>query len=795
MRKLVCAIAMIFLTLCVSAQSQQGYVKTKGRLGKDGKIIAGNRISGAAIQVKGRTAVISRDNGEFSFPIPSQKFYLLNVSKHGYVLTDPDVLTRMYEYSGNEIIIVMETPEDQLQEQIEAGYRIRATLTEQLMQKEQELTRLKEENLISEKKYLELRRDLLLAQQSNEKLINEMVEEYSKIDYDQLDEFSQRVSESILNGELTKADSLLKSKGSIEDRIKRYNQHQEANRKEHEEIRKRSSALETSEYHAKKEKEDIAQDCYFFYTKCRMLHQIDSAGYYLEQRASLDTLNFDYVWRCGSFYLNQRKYDKARYYLECLVRNESLDPVDRGMALNDMAICYTQMGMFSLGRETMYQSLKLREELARSEPEKYSVSVALASSNYAGMHSLFLGGDPATAYDYFKVGMDLYEKLVQYTHFFSVNLANVQENYAQLLKSDSLFVEAEKYMQNAYAVRSEYAERYPELYNTDKDITIGEIGKFMGQVDCDSFIATRECKMIIISAAQGNKERLAYSAKELADIYFYLGDHDKCRQYLMEGNRHFEELFENNPEKFLPDLTESYIDNSYFCLNYLNDKEAAKNLADKLLVILEENHSYQEQFSSEIALCDVQILIGRINKMEEDYAGSVNAFTNVVQIISDFAEVTPDYLKGRLLEAYRYLAMSYASMNVFSDAIKYAECAVGLLETLPQDNSTIQLLCSTCFDLALLNFNVSDFSNACSILEKSIALMENNVSLFSDSDRIQMYFYYGISLIYEMKMEDALIVLKKARSYLDNEQTNEIFNQINEIIIGLETLNSEKDEI
>lgn len=791
MRRYIYSIAVILVSLCASAQSQHGYVKTKGRLAKNGTVIAGKRISGAAVQVKGRTAVLSKDNGEFSFPIPSQNFHLQNVSKQGYVLTDPDVLTRMYEYSGNDMIIVMETPEEQAQEQIDAGIRIRTTLTNQLLAKEQELIRLKEEKKISDKKYLELRQELMASQQGNENLINEMVEEYSKIDYDQLDEFSRKVSECILNGKLVKADSLLKSKGSIEDRINRLYQHQDANRKEQEELNKRLVNLEISEYHATKEKEDIAQDCYFFYTKCRMLQQNDSAGYYLEKRASLDTLNFDYVWRCGTYYLNLRKYDKARHYLEILARNKSLAPVDMGMALNDLSICYTYLGLDSLGRATIYESLAIREELAKSEPEKYTVSVALASSNYAAQHALYQRGDTGTAYKYFKVGMELYEQLICHTHFFAVNLANVEENYAQLLMRDSLYTDAEKHMLHSYSIRSEYAERYPEYYNGYKDISLAEIGKLIGQVDCDSFIATRECKMIIISAAQNNKEQLGYTANVLANIYFQKGDYDNCRKYLNESTGHVEELFETNREKFLPDLNYTYLENAYFYLNYLNDREKARSLADKLLLILKDNYTYQELFSNEVAICDVWLLKGRINLMEEDYTGAIRSFSQALEILEDPDIITPENLKNRMIDLHRYMSVAYMQLQDIDNATKSTEYAVELLESLPTDNMSIPVLCSTYFDLAILYMDSSNFTSTCDILGKAVALMENNELLFTDMHKIQIYYYYGVALIYENRYADGLMALKKAQSYFDNvshnEQISDIINMTNDIVTNLET--------
>lgn len=608
-----------FLFFCaasnVSAQQntrlvQSGYVKTKGRLDSEGKLIPGSRIPGATIIVKGSNSTVSGEDGVFSMSVPNKTYFLQNVLKNGYVLTDPEVLSKQYNHSKNDMILVMETPDDQFEEQMDAASRIRATLTAQLQKKEREIKALRESNRISLEEYKKLRQDLLEAQRNNERLINEMVEEYSKIDYDQLDDFNKQVSECILNGDLAKADSLLKTKGTIESRIEKLKLHQEANSKEKEEIEQRQQNLEKSEYYTQREKEDIARDCYHYYTRCRLLHQNDSAAYYLEKRAMLDTLNFDYVWTCGSYFLNERLYDKARHYLELLVRNESLSPVDMGMGLNDLSICYTYMGLDSLGLDAMRKSLELRVKLANEEPEKYSVSVALAASNIAGQIVLYYGGDNEVALNCFQVGMALYNKLLSYTEFFAVNLANVEENYAQLMYNTSQLDLAEEYWIKAYNTRLKYLEQYPQFYNTAHDISIAEISRFIGNIDCEDFIATRECKMIIISAAKNNKEQLASTAKVISDFYYEKNELDKCEYYLHVCQSHLEELFSADSMKFLPDLTTLYMNNAYFYYYVHNDKMKSHDFASKVLELLQKyDDLYKTGFPKERVLSEVQMLL------------------------------------------------------------------------------------------------------------------------------------------------------------------------------------------
>ena len=83
MRKLLLFLCCVGIVASALAQTQTGYVKTRGRMGNQGKVIPGTRIQGATVQVKGRTAVVTQTNGTFSFPIPANKFSVLSVKKPG----------------------------------------------------------------------------------------------------------------------------------------------------------------------------------------------------------------------------------------------------------------------------------------------------------------------------------------------------------------------------------------------------------------------------------------------------------------------------------------------------------------------------------------------------------------------------------------------------------------------------------------------------------------------------------------------------------------------------------------
>ena len=219
MKKSLLLLLVLSLSLLSLAQTQQGYVKTKGRM-VNGQLMPGQGLKGTTVSIKGRTAVLVKsDDGAFSFPVPERQFRIDSVTKKGYQLVDMDACMRIHERSQNPLYIVMETPDQQQKDQLEAERKIRRHLQKLLQEKEDAIEALKEKNKITQEEYHQSLQKLYADQQLNEQLISEMVKRYATIDYDQMDEFYRQVSFCIENGELTKADSMLRTRGDIRQQV------------------------------------------------------------------------------------------------------------------------------------------------------------------------------------------------------------------------------------------------------------------------------------------------------------------------------------------------------------------------------------------------------------------------------------------------------------------------------------------------------------------------------------------------------------------------------------------------
>lgn len=366
MKKFFLLSAIMAAGIMLSAQSQQGYVKTKGRM-VDGEYVPGQGLKGATVSIKGKTTImVNADNGFFSFLVPEQQFQLDSVKKDGYQLVDMDACSKSYKYSSSPIYIVMETPEQQLQDQLDAERKIRRNLQKQLQTKEDELEKLKGAKKISPKEYQNALQELYANQESNERLINDMAKRYSELDYDQLDEFYRQVSYHIENGELVKADELLKTKGDISQQVSDIRQRGQV-------LNEKKVLLQEAEAVHQADLHEAAQRCYSYFETFAAQSLIDTAAYYLELRASLDTTNLEWVNNAGRFihdYIGD--YDKALGYYQQVLRNAR---EEYGENSEWVAVCYSNIG-------SAYASMGKYDQAQNYDDKAFIIRIALNGPNH-----------------------------------------------------------------------------------------------------------------------------------------------------------------------------------------------------------------------------------------------------------------------------------------------------------------------------------------------------------------------------------------------------------------------------
>lgn len=476
MKKLFLLIAPLLLGLMASAQTQQGYVKTKGRM-VNGKLVPGQGLKGAVVSIKGKTALlVNADNGSFSFPVTNQQFRLDSVKKKGYQLVDYEVCPKSYTYSPNPIYILMETPEQQLQDQLDAERKIRRNLQKQLQAKEDELEALKGSGKITVKDYQNSLQKLYSQQESNERLIEDMAKRYAALDYDQLDAFYRQVSYFIENGELSKADSMLNSRGDIGQKVNDIRQRGQVLHEKRETLQK-AEAVQRGDIH------EAAQRCYSYYETFMMQHLNDTAAYFLELRASLDTTNLEWMNDAGRFITEYlANYDRALPYFQSILRNAR---EEYGENSEWVATCYSNIASYYYDKGDYAQS-------ASYDDKAFAMRVGLYGPNHP---------DVATSYnnkgcalmkqeDYDKALLHFSQALHILQRNYGENhpyVASCYDNIGQNYYYQGDFVKALEYHSKAFTIRQAILEPdHPDIAYSLNNIGCDciDIGEYDTALEC-----------------------------------------------------------------------------------------------------------------------------------------------------------------------------------------------------------------------------------------------------------------------------------------------------------------------
>lgn len=201
---------LVLISSTLSAQTQQGYVKTLGRPDKPGV-----PLSGVTIRMRGVVnAVLSGSDGKFSVLVSTKKngdaIILQSVRKAGFELKDRDMVGRQLVFSSSvPIEIVMVNSEQLARDKLRIEKKAYQVAEQNYNAQRQKLDKeLAAQHLTIE----QYRQQLLQLQDRFEKyqvLIGDLADRYARTDYDHLDSIDRVINICIENGELDKADSLI----------------------------------------------------------------------------------------------------------------------------------------------------------------------------------------------------------------------------------------------------------------------------------------------------------------------------------------------------------------------------------------------------------------------------------------------------------------------------------------------------------------------------------------------------------------------------------------------------------
>lgn len=489
-------VLLLFNIQCAYSQNQVVIVKTRGVMADNGTIVSGHMLHESIVTTHDNSKYESNDNGVALIPVYDNGFMLKSVVKEGYQLTDDDILHHRHNYSSkNPFYITMETYGQRLASKLAVERKIRPILMQQLMQQERAIEQMRNQQDVIEENYKLKLEELYRSQQSCELLIQGLAEDYSMIDFDQLDEFNKRLYRLIIDGNLSAADSLVNAKGDIHAEFEELERLNEIGKSEREKLRR-------SQEFAEKKINDIAERCFYKHRIHSMRIQHDSAVYYLGLRASLDSMNFRWQMDVGDYlhsytpdYLKSISYyERARDILREQYgdKHESLIEV-----YNSLGMVYHDSGNYEASLNALQTALSLQKELFAAN----NVSAAATHYNLGNVYA----------------NMGLYEDAKD-EHF------NALIVFEENLGGDSFEV-ADVY--NSIGVIYQKQEKYAlALDNLYKAIDIYE-----GKND-------------------GHSHDIAVFYNNIASVLFDMADYDRSLEYYNKALDVYKKLYDDNYPEF-----------------------------------------------------------------------------------------------------------------------------------------------------------------------------------------------------------------------------------------------------
>ena len=738
-------ITILIIALCcalptiVQAQQKQQHaiVKTRGRQLDDGSIASGRRISEVVVDVKGTGKILSDDKGELSFGVSvTSGYHLTNVTKEGYMLSDLDVISKQHQYQAQPVDILLESVEELNAYRRSIERKVRRNYQNQLDALADRIDSLENVGDSRDEEISRLRAELDRAYDEAEQYVDMMTEYYLNIDFDRETDFDIEISYYIINGMLDKADSLLATRGNIEERVRQNRMAQQA---------------------VERDKEMVAKDCYRKYEIASQRLERDTATYYLKLRAELDPTNIDWQIDAASYLRDIiADYDQALsiyesalsysldhygeyhvntvllynnistvYYCLCdfettLVYLYKVLSIAETITMNQLTIAniysnigkvYEQLDEFDKSLIYQEKSLCIKEKIL----DKDHIEICSTLARIGSLH--LKKGDYNTAFEYFNKVKVVYEDTFGEEH---LETSSIYNNLGVLYSETGNYKVALDYYKKSLKVKEKiYGTKHPECAITLNNIGITNYKLHNYQIALDCFDKALNIFYEIfgsehpevassynnISAIYENYMKdyttaLEYSLKSvsiyekilgvehtrtamaytnISGLYSSLGDYDTAFEYINKAV----DIYEKTLGIDHPDTATAYNSKAHIYFK-MGDNNSAMEYLKKVLAIRENVLGYEHPYT---ATAYTNIAATYESLAEYEYA--LEYFANALEI----NRIAFGNEHNQTALSYYYVGDVYYKLNDYKAALEYYQQSLDIFKRiLPAEHSNIVVL-------------------------------------------------------------------------------------------------------
>ena len=707
MKKVLLLIIILLVAPIIQAQNQQAIVKTRGKLDNKGNLIPGRGISGAYVKIKDGNIHESKNEGRFSFPVPGGIYRIESVSyidpesQERYLLIDMDELKRNNKYSTvpKDILVAgyWELYEDRLNEE----ERVRELLREKYREREEEIKRLMADNKISRDEIIRLRQQLSDARANEEKVVMDIVDRYTRVDFDRMTDFDLKFAHFIHSGELKRADSLLCTRGDLfamEDTLRKIRATNAEGRRiiaAKEDELKRDKKQQIENEILEKAYLDKTADIYFKrYEIFNLEFNLDSAVYYLERRAFLDSTNAEWLCDVGKYYHNMNHFHKAEaYYLKVLNiyrhPRKKLSQKDDGYlasTLSSLGGLYYQSQRYTESEALFKESLEIYRRLADDNPMEFDSSVASSLGNLALLYrSLQQISLSETMH---KEALEINRRLASKDpQAYEEDLATRLHNFAIFYYNNLRFTESEDLLKEAIEIRRRLAMTNSQVYEAQLASSLNAMGALYSNMQrySESEVAYKEALNIRRRLANKvpiiHEPALALYLANLAILYSRIKLYKQSEDLHKESLEIRRRLAKDNPKVYEVELAQSLRNLATIYKETLRYAESERTLLEAIDIQRKVANSNRQVHCPTLALYlnDLGCLYDIMLRFEECEI----LLTEAVEIQREFAENNPD-IHGSLF--YRYLtnlAIAYSKNQKYKEQKDVLSEASNILNKVP----------------------------------------------------------------------------------------------------------------
>ena len=670
---------ILFAFACIAnaqSQTQRGVVRTALRPNK--KIVY---LPGVTIRQRGgHTAVLSGAGGKFEMTMSSAKvgdaFYLSSVRKSGYELADNRTIGRAFTYSSKvpiEIVMINTREKEENVRRISDNSYRRAekTYSQRIFRLEKQLS----DKTISEVSYREQLQELQTWFEKYESLINSMAERYASTDYATIDSLNAAVNVAIENGELELADSLISTVGSLEKMVK---ENKEAERKANERLILGRNIMENATADLTSIKDDqnrLADLLYSKYSVCLTHAERDSAAYYIQMRAELDTTNVNWQLEAGRFiddYLAD--YEKAM----ALYKRALHAAVKQfGDIHPDIATSYLYIGSIYNSQGNYDQALEYDQKALEIYLSVFGDSYPNVATSYNNIGLVcYNQGSYAQALEYHKKALEIYLSVFGESH---PNLATSYNNIGLVYHNQGNYALALKYYNKALEMLlSVFGDKHPNMATGYNNIGLVYFNQGNRAQALEYY---NKALGIYLSIFGDNHPNVAASYNNIGEVYCHQGNYAQALEYFNKaleirlsvfGDKHSDVAMSYN------DIGTIYSSQG----NYAQALECYKKALEILLLVFGDRHYY---------IASIYSNIGQTYYSQGNYSEALKSYLKSLKIsLSVFGE-----RHQNVAILYSSIGLIYYNQGNYSEAKTYFIKAVEIAKTfLNTDDVNMQTLLS-----------------------------------------------------------------------------------------------------